>query len=35
VIVVADSSPINYLVLIGHVELLADLFGEVNESPTG
>ena len=28
-IVVADSSPINYLVLIGHVHLLADLFGDV------
>jgi predicted nucleic acid-binding protein len=29
VIVVADTSPINYLVLIGHEHVLADLFGEV------
>lgn len=28
-IVVADTSPINYLVLIGHEHVLADLFGEV------
>ena len=28
-IVVADSSPINYLVLIGQVHLLAELFGDV------
>jgi predicted nucleic acid-binding protein len=29
VIIVADSSPLNYLVLIGQVHLLTDLFGEV------
>jgi predicted nucleic acid-binding protein len=28
-IVVADSSPLNYLVLIGQVSILPDLFGEV------
>jgi predicted nucleic acid-binding protein len=29
VIVVADTSPINYLVLTGYARLLPDLFGEV------
>jgi predicted nucleic acid-binding protein len=29
VIVLSDTSPINYLVLIGHVEVLPTLFGEV------
>ena len=29
VIVVADSSPINYLVLIEQIHLLTDLFGDV------
>src|ERR1700722_1194690 len=28
-VVVADSSPLNYLILIGEVDLLARLFGEV------
>jgi predicted nucleic acid-binding protein len=27
--VVADTSPLNYLVLIGEVDLLAQLYGEV------
>jgi predicted nucleic acid-binding protein len=28
-IVVADTSPINYLVLIGHIEILPKIYGEV------
>jgi predicted nucleic acid-binding protein len=28
-IVVADTSPINYLILIGHIDVLAQLYGEV------
>jgi predicted nucleic acid-binding protein len=28
-VVVADTTPLNYLILIGHVEILASLFGEV------
>ena len=28
-VVVADTSPLNYLVLIGEVDLLARLYGEV------
>lgn len=28
-IVVADTSPINYLVLIGHIEILNEIYGEV------
>ena len=28
-IVVADTSPVNYLILIGHIEILRDLFGTV------
>lgn len=28
-IVVADTSPLNYLVLIGHIEILAKIYGEV------
>jgi len=28
-VVVADTSPLNYLILIGEVDLLARLFGEV------
>lgn len=28
-IVVADTSPINYLVLIGHVDIMAQLYGKV------
>ena len=31
-IVVSDTSPINYLVWIGHVELLRGLFGAVAPS---
>lgn len=27
-IVVADTSPINYLVLIGHIEILPKIYGE-------
>ena len=28
-IVVADTSPINYLVLLGHIEILPKIYGEV------
>jgi predicted nucleic acid-binding protein len=28
-IVVADTSPINYLILIGHIEILPKIYGEV------
>ena len=28
-IVVADTSPLNYLVLLGHIEILAKIYGEV------
>lgn len=28
-VVVADSGPIHYLVLIGHIEILRELFGKV------
>ena len=28
-IIVADTSPLNYLVLLGHIEILADIYGEV------
>ena len=28
-VVVADTTPLNYLILIGQVELLRDLFGKV------
>ncbi len=28
-IVVADTSPINYLVLLGHIEILPNIYGEV------
>lgn len=28
-IVVADTSPINYLILLGHVEILPEIYGEV------
>ena len=28
-IIVADTSPLNYLVLIGEIELLPSLFGQV------
>jgi predicted nucleic acid-binding protein len=32
-VVVADTSPINYLVLIGRIELLAELYGQVTIPP--
>jgi len=32
-IVVADTSPINYLVLIGHIEILPRIYGEVLIAP--
>ena len=32
-IVVSDTSPLNYLVLIGHVEILPTLFGRVLVPP--
>jgi len=28
-IVVADTSPLNYLVLLGHIEILAKIYAEV------
>jgi predicted nucleic acid-binding protein len=28
-IVVADTSPLNYLVLLGHIEILPKIYGEV------
>jgi predicted nucleic acid-binding protein len=28
-VVVADTTPLNYLIIIGRVEILATLFGEV------
>jgi predicted nucleic acid-binding protein len=28
-IVVADTKPINYLILIGHIEILSAIYGEV------
>ncbi len=28
-IVVADTAPLNYLILIGHVDILESLYGEV------
>jgi predicted nucleic acid-binding protein len=32
-IVVADTSPLNYLILIGHIDLLPQIFGAVNVPP--
>ena len=29
VIVLSDTSPINYLVLVGHIDILPTLFGQV------
>ena len=28
-VVIADTSPLNYLILIGHVDVLKELYGEV------
>ena len=28
-IVVADTSPLNYLVLLGHIEILAKIYAEI------
>ena len=32
-IVLSDTSPINYLVLIGHIDILPTLFGQVVVPP--
>ena len=34
-IVVSDTSPLNYLILIGHEDVLPILFGEIVAPPAG